>query len=426
MKLQMSLPSRAIEPKASNSFYSMTTSMECVRGLAALWVFLFHIADLIEAACPGLNRIAEHGYYGVPIFFVVSGYCIFSAAQRCIRERSASKYFLQRRLTRIFPTYWASIVVVMVLPYLMEGIASLKSGTMSWPDQAWMHYTLLDWAGVATLTKELVDHVTGTSTGYTSINAVYWTLAIEVQFYLIVYLAICFRRHWLRLLAGISTLSIVAVSMHWFAWPGFFLQFWPAFLCGIILRLAYGAGLTPQHFFGKYELPVSIVWVGTSAVLFAVLTDRNDVSFTLVAMMFSLVQWGLGGIEKCCSEGGLGSPAVRKIAASILMPFLLLGQCSYSLYLLHGKLYQFPSMFARQVFSTASPLYLLSTLLGTIFLSYCFYYVVERRYQRHAGRIGAKPLLFRQADDRTDAVAQAMDIGIAIEPDPLEGQAPSA
>jgi peptidoglycan/LPS O-acetylase OafA/YrhL len=366
--------------------YSVNIAMECARGLAALWVFLFHIPDMVKTSLPQLHALALQGYLGVPVFFAVSGYCIFAAAQRCIGQQSGSREFLKRRLVRIFPTFWASILVILVLPYVLEGLSALKTGTLAWPRPAWTEYALLDWIAVVSLTKDLLDGVRG-GPGYTLINSVYWTLAIEVQFYLVLYVAISFHRLWLAVLGAVSILGFIAMTGWLFKWEGFFLQFWPAFLCGVALRLAYSTGFHPRSVFGKHEFLGSIGAMMALLFILALFTQSgHKFSFMETAAAAACALWVLGGVENGSMARTERIPKFRELASALLVPLILLGQCSYSLYLLHGKLYQLPAMFVRQLLPVAHPLHLPAVVFGTILLCYCFYYFVERRYQRSAGK----------------------------------------
>ena len=60
--------------------------LEAWRGLAALWVAIFHallMGILLSGTTPGTDPISAlimKGQLGVTIFFVISGYCIANAA----------------------------------------------------------------------------------------------------------------------------------------------------------------------------------------------------------------------------------------------------------------------------------------------------------------------------------------------------------
>jgi peptidoglycan/LPS O-acetylase OafA/YrhL len=376
--------------------------MECVRGLAALWVFLFHIPDLVRMSMPGLSAFAAEGHRGVPVFFVVSGYCIFAAAERCLRQQASAGSFLRRRLRRIFPTFWISILLVLALPYALEALAALKSGSMQWPAPRWLAYSASDWLAIASLTKDLVDVPFGDQRGYTLVNSVYWTLGIELQFYLVMYAAISSGRHWRTCLALVSLFSFLAVGLAWFAVPGFFLSYWPAFLCGVLLRIAYAQGFSPLALcagLARPRLAAGLLAAGaTLAIVAALVAYGSRLGFLGTAVAAALILWCLGGLEQGSKVPHARRTPAARLLAIAAFPFLLLGECSYSVYLLHGKVYQLPAMLVRQGLPLTSPWHLPCVIVGTLALCYGFYLVVERRYMSQPSSATAeRPALAVQA-----------------------------
>src|SRR5688572_27753935 len=94
-------------------------SLDAIRGLAALSVVLFHSVNAHPAVAESaLGRALLYGWAGVFLFFPVSGYCICAAIDR--RENGSVGRFLARRWRRIFPPYWASLVLTIVI-----GVAAL-------------------------------------------------------------------------------------------------------------------------------------------------------------------------------------------------------------------------------------------------------------------------------------------------------------
>ncbi len=152
--------------------------LDHVRGVAILAVFLFHAAG---AAYPydrlpwdGWHRRlpvgwvdwliapARFGWAGVAIFFVVSGFCIHLSFQR----RPEWKDFFVRRFFRIYPPYFlAMLFFAFVLPLtrldLHDRHAFIQLGT---------HLALVHNFGNTTLD---------------GINGAFWTIAIEVQLYVL-------------------------------------------------------------------------------------------------------------------------------------------------------------------------------------------------------------------------------------------------
>jgi peptidoglycan/LPS O-acetylase OafA/YrhL len=190
---------------------------DVVRGLAALWVFSYHYRPSRD----GIWLLASVGDLGVPAFFVVSGYCILGAAQRT----GSALTFLKRRLRRIYPTFWASLPVVMAVP-LLNGSVPL-----------WYSYTWKDWLLILSLGRVFVGHGQPLYTTFLNVNAVYWSLAIEVQFYLVVFAALLWRRHFNRILICTTLAGFAALAIPTVRDSGFFISYWPAFAAGMGLKL---------------------------------------------------------------------------------------------------------------------------------------------------------------------------------------------
>lgn len=82
--------------------------LHALRGLAALWILLFHLVFLLplEGEDGPLLRLLRRGPLGVDLFFVMSGYIIarrYAGAQGWSLPRY--RHFLLRRLARIYPLH---------------------------------------------------------------------------------------------------------------------------------------------------------------------------------------------------------------------------------------------------------------------------------------------------------------------------------
>ena len=115
-----------------------------LRGIAAAWVVLFHMAaghhiEKIKSTLPDFlyTPIFSWGYLGVSIFFVLSGFVMALIANKVKFNTINSFRFVLRRLVRIAPPYYFAIAVTLFLiaikstalhlPYVTPSLGNLIS-----------------------------------------------------------------------------------------------------------------------------------------------------------------------------------------------------------------------------------------------------------------------------------------------------------
>jgi peptidoglycan/LPS O-acetylase OafA/YrhL len=148
--------------------------LDGMRAVALLSVFVFHYAlplpPLLRVGEPHLP-LALRGYsvlpnldIGVEIFFVLSGYLIFrpfAAANLTGRPRPGLRDYFVRRALRIYPAYWAALLVLWLVGWVhFEGGASVRH----------------------VVTEILLVHTYFTTATIDGIPQS-WTLVVEVSFY---------------------------------------------------------------------------------------------------------------------------------------------------------------------------------------------------------------------------------------------------
>src|SRR4051812_49384088 len=139
--------------------------LDAWRGLAALSVLLFHsVNTLVGPGQSWLTDALRQGWAGVYVFFPISGYCILAASHS--RANASVGLFLKRRWRRIFPTYWASVLVAVIVTVAFAPFSNGSIRALVDPGVKWL--------SIATLTQ-------GFAGIPDAINPVYWSLCYEEQ-----------------------------------------------------------------------------------------------------------------------------------------------------------------------------------------------------------------------------------------------------
>lgn len=161
-------------------------SIDALRGAAAIGVVLYH-----TNAIPGVDRsllwgdavdsLMFLGKWGVWLFFVISGFCIHLQWVRAQVVPGARPLefgdFWRRRIRRLYPPYLVTLVFYVWLRF--------ADGTLQWDAvSAWkifLHLFML---------QNLDPQALST------MNNVYWTLAVEEQLYLLYFAFLAVRQRW--------------------------------------------------------------------------------------------------------------------------------------------------------------------------------------------------------------------------------------
>jgi peptidoglycan/LPS O-acetylase OafA/YrhL len=334
-----------------------------MRGLAALWVFLFHVKDLFTVSSPLLSSLAAHGHLGVPMFFVISGYVIACSADALIEKGKSPLAFLKNRFLRIYPAFWASVAVVLLAPYLINLISALKSGVFVAPTNIIAKMSGFEWTNFLLLTKVFFATSHDLQAQFNTVNSVYWSLAVEFQFYLVVFIALFCGRFYKRILGGVTILSVLVMISPEGINFGLFIHYWPAFAIG--LGLSY---LLRNPVFNSLTNTTLLSGVGLTILALSVLVQtfpellQHDLAFPVC---FGLFLVAASRVEPMLVRMKESQHTLVRYA---IKPWLALGMVSYSVYLLHGRIYILPNMFVSQVFQSSNILFGLLTVLGTLLL----------------------------------------------------------
>jgi peptidoglycan/LPS O-acetylase OafA/YrhL len=152
-------------------------SLDGLRGVAILLVVLYHATLFGEANAAGYTwfiALPRLGWSGVDLFFVLSGFLI---TRILLRNRDTQNYFrvfYARRVLRIFPLYYAVLVVMFVVVPRIPAFAAQNSFWLPGPHREFWY-----WLYLSNLKTALLGGFDHRFLGLT------WSLAIEEQFYLV-------------------------------------------------------------------------------------------------------------------------------------------------------------------------------------------------------------------------------------------------
>ena len=230
---------------AGNTPYRL---LDAWRGIAALWVVMLHVR--LDSTPAWLRDFSAGGHLGVPMFFVISGYCIASAAMRSLQAPAPVLHFVKARVRRIYPPYFCASLLAaglsLALTFLMERhvVASSQIAALDLRHQSWRF-----WVGALTLTQLALHSAL--------LIRVLWSLCYEAAFYGLIALglfgALKFRQSQ-RLLDASAILTIgilvwlgISPASCPFPW-----NLWPQFGLGVMVyqTLAQPERTLPKALFG--------------------------------------------------------------------------------------------------------------------------------------------------------------------------------
>jgi peptidoglycan/LPS O-acetylase OafA/YrhL len=284
-------------------------SIQALRAVAALGVLTLHAATekvTFLGGEPGPFKNFLLGAAGVDLFFVISGFVMVYSSESLFGRRDGPRKFLSRRIARIGPLYWAVTAAIIAYIYAVHGAklweiyspASLVASFLFWP------YPRID--GFA-----FPVHLLG------------WTLNFEMFFYAVFAAAILLPRRAAVAAVCVALAALVTLGRH-ATLPLPFL-FWAnpivlEFCLGMLIAAAYREGV---------RLAPAAAWaLGIAACLAFAAMHNPPQAWGEWRLLF----WGLPSAALVASCA-LSESTWRPGPAGRF--FGLLGDASYSLYLVH-------------------------------------------------------------------------------------------
>ncbi|NTX29247.1 fatty acid desaturase [Burkholderia pyrrocinia] len=192
--------------------------IQVLRGVAILLVLIQHYLLALPDAGAAVDKLSLWG--GVDLFFAISGFVISrSLLAGCATDRidgATWRAFWIRRIGRLLPAAWTWLAIGIALGFTLTAFGRLDTAAQLRATAAGAFgYANLFWAGC---------HASGTAAqcGLPQLTAIYWSLSLEEQFYVVLATALLVVR--LRTLiivsltgvALLNTLSYHALDLRWF------------------------------------------------------------------------------------------------------------------------------------------------------------------------------------------------------------------
>ncbi|SEO26841.1 Peptidoglycan/LPS O-acetylase OafA/YrhL, contains acyltransferase and SGNH-hydrolase domains [Mucilaginibacter gossypiicola] len=354
-------------------------SIQVLRAIAVLMVVFIHTISSANYLFTGKGLfhskaviatyyfLADWGAIGVDLFFIISGFIMTRVVAPFESVKNGWKDFILKRVIRIIPYYWLISAVYLVLSIMWHQPVTLQS-----------------------VLSTLFFFPVFNSFQYISpILFVGWSLSIELYFYLLIAVLLIFKTQNLKIklvviMCALTLLGVLVNSNYViidFALSPLLFEF----ALGVILGMFY------DRFKGFERKNIAWFFFTVSIVLGAFLMSRsifidhkeitlpnNIFSNTWIALRRSLI-WGIpcmlfaGGyilLEKSIF-------ATNNLYVKITEPLVLLGNASYTCYLVHIMGIKFFAIIFRYLGISSPDVYIILCTLVCVAASVPVYKYVE-------------------------------------------------
>ena len=341
--------------------------VDFLRGVAIILVFLFHCHLLFFDPNSSQNNILQHftiknillnlspssiGWTGVPLFFIISGFLIHLGFTKNESTFKISTFF-SKRFWRIYLPYWLTLVLFLAMQ-LFSGDGAAPTGRNDILFHVFTIYNFND--------KYIY-----------SINPSYWSLATEVQLYLIYPVMLLLRRllgirNCFLVICAISGCSLILGMIFNNFGTSYVYRYNPIQLWFI---WAAGAYYAEAIYSKNLRILKKGSWVVLLALYLALIVSvqfhfTNNFSF-YIATAACLVLF----------DGVLYSRVIN-IEKTLPKIVIFTGLCSYSFYLIHQPfLPQLLNFFGSGSASSLRMLSIVPAFVLILLTSYLLYKMVE-------------------------------------------------
>lgn len=275
--------------------------LDALRGIASLVVVVAHY----NMFRPGASDLFMLGTVAVDLFFIVSGLVIFMSINRV----KTNSDFVVNRVSRLYPTYWTCVTITFLIIVMHKCVTSGRLNS----------FIFIEYLANLTMFQHYLN--------INNIDGPYWTLIVEMTFYISMFLLLKFKliKHYdsigILLIIILPSLlflfedTFIKNVMFWF--PA--LQFAPLFFVGSIFYKLH----TQKDKKNKNYILVILCLI-SQIILFPfsgrsyLFISQIEYALMLCIVFFLFILF-----------------ANKKLNFIVCKPTLFLGKISYPLYLIH-------------------------------------------------------------------------------------------
>ncbi len=378
--------------------------LDGLRGLAASFVVVSHSWSTVfpsgrtqRTRVELLTAWMGLGHYAVSVFIVISGFSLGLVAWRNgLSWPGGTKAFLRGRFRRIVPAYWAAIVFGAGLG---ATVLAHKDGTL------WDGAIPIRLSGVVDHALLLQDVHWAGPAGSTA----FWSLAVEFHIYLLFpFLLVWLRRRpesWLppyllfAAIAAFSELAPKTAFTHWLG--GLHPSLYALFIVGLVGARAAVAGEEPA---ARRRRERGLMIASGIGLVAAAASFRH---FDPVASVHDL--WF--GPAAALVIGRLASGSLSSVRRLLEhRALVLLGACSYSLYLIHSAVIEIVwRVVVKPLGLTGAPALAVEVTVGlaaSVAAAAAFYRLVESRFLSASAKSATRSAATEAPSTEVPAVRQ--------------------
>ncbi len=352
---------------AKRSYYP---ALDGLRGIGCLLVVVYH-------NFPFIHQYLFFGWLAMDIFFVLSGFLITDILLNTFGEENYLKNFYIRRVLRVFPLYYTTLILVLLFFPLIPGLPIQLDYFVA--NQAWFWTFTQNWLLIfyPSSTQFALNHL--------------WSMAVEEQFYLLWPLTVAAIRKPKILFALLVFILLSFIVLRFWLWINQVqgLAYYNFYTFTRIDGICIGCMVAllqkvNTNLLGKNMAIIVVGFAAFNFLFYLVNLKHQDsfpylalVGFSTFSMIFGLLVYDIINYQ---------TPFLTTLFNINFLKFL--GRISYGTYLFHWPLYLIikPFLFhwASGNLSTLGAQFLVSTIstLAAYVLGYLSYQYFEMRFLR--------------------------------------------